>query len=49
VLGASLGLSGIYALLSYLKAELTVRGGISATTATVASGAQTTHMWLNIA
>jgi len=49
VLGVSLGMSGIYALLSYLKAELTIRGGISATTATVASGAQTEHMWLNIA
>jgi membrane protease YdiL (CAAX protease family) len=49
VLGVSLGMSGIYALLSYLRAELTVRGGISATTATVASGAQTTRMWLNIA
>jgi len=49
VLGVSLGLSGVYALLSYLKAELTVKGGISATTATVASGAQTTHMGLDIA
>jgi membrane protease YdiL (CAAX protease family) len=49
VLGVSLGMSGVYALLAYLRAELTVRGGISATTATVASGAQTAHMWLNIA
>jgi len=49
VLGVSLGMSGIYALLSYLKAELTLRGGISATVATVASGAQTPRMWLNIA
>jgi len=48
VLGVSLGMSGIYALLDYLRAELTVRGGISATTATVAQGAQTTRMWLNI-
>jgi membrane protease YdiL (CAAX protease family) len=46
VLGVSLGMSGVYALLDYLKAELTVRGGISATTATVASGARTAHMWL---
>jgi membrane protease YdiL (CAAX protease family) len=36
-------------LLGYLRAELTVRGGISATTATVASGAQTPAMWLNLA
>ncbi len=49
VLGVSLGMSGIYALLGYLRAELTVRGGISATTATVASGAQTPRIWLNIA
>jgi uncharacterized protein len=49
VLGISLGLSGVYALLSYLRAELTVKGGISATTATVASGAQTSRMWLDIA
>jgi membrane protease YdiL (CAAX protease family) len=49
VLGVSLGMSGVYALLAYLKAELTVRGGISATTATVASGAKTAHMLLNIA
>jgi len=49
VLGVSLGLSGAYALLSYLRAELTVKGGIAATTATVASGAQTSHMGLDIA
>ena len=49
VLGVSLGMSGIYAVLAYLRAELTVPGGISATTATVASGAQTARMWLNIA
>jgi len=49
VLGVSLGLSGVYALLSYLRAELTVKGGISATTATVASGAQTAHVWLDLA
>ena len=49
VLGVSLGMSGVYALLSYVRAELTVKGGIAATTATVASGAQTSHMWLDIA
>ena len=49
MLGVSLGLSGIYGVLSYLRAELTVKGGISATTATVASGAQTSHVWLDIA
>jgi membrane protease YdiL (CAAX protease family) len=49
VLGVSLGLSGIYGLLSYLRAELTVKGGISATTATVASGAQTSRVGLDLA
>ena len=49
MLGVSLGLSGVYATLSYVRAELTVKGGISATTATVASGAQTSHMGLDIA
>ena len=49
VLGVSLGLSGVYALLSYLRAELTVKGGISATTATVASGAQTSNVGLDLA
>jgi len=42
-------MSGVYALLSYVRAELTVKGGIAATTATVAAGAQTSHMWLDIA
>lgn len=49
MLGVSLGLSGIYGLLSYLRAELTVKGGISATTATVASGASTSRVWLDLA
>src|SRR5450756_1967860 len=49
VLGVSLGMSGVYALLSYIRAELTVKGVIAATTATVASRAQTSHMWLDIA
>jgi membrane protease YdiL (CAAX protease family) len=49
VLGVSLGLSGIYGVLSYLRAELIVRGGISATTATVAAGASTSREWLDLA
>jgi membrane protease YdiL (CAAX protease family) len=49
VLGVSLGLSGVYGLLSYLRAELTIKGGISATTATVASGASTSRVWLDLA
>jgi membrane protease YdiL (CAAX protease family) len=49
VLGVSLGLSGIYGVLSYLRAELIVKGGISATTATVAAGASTSRVWLDLA
>ncbi len=48
VLGVSLGMSGIYALLTFLRAELTVEGGISQTTATVVSARQTASMWLDI-
>ena len=48
VLGVSLGMSGIYALLTFLRAELTVEGGISSTTATVVSARQTASMWLDI-
>ncbi|WP_238384665.1 CPBP family intramembrane glutamic endopeptidase [Segeticoccus rhizosphaerae] len=48
VLGVSLGMSGIFALLTFLRAEVTVPGGISATTATVVAGRQTTAMWLDI-
>jgi uncharacterized protein len=49
VLGVSLGMSGIYGVLSYLRAELIVKGGISATTATVAAGASTSRVWLDLA
>lgn len=48
MLGVSLGMSGIYALLHLLRAELTVVGGIGATTSTVVSGTQTTHPWLDL-
>ncbi len=48
VLGVSLGMSGIYALLHLVRAELTVVGGIGATTSTVVSGTQTTHPWLDL-
>lgn len=49
VLGVSLGMSAIYALLYYVRAEITVKGGISATTATVVSGPSTTYPWLDLA
>jgi membrane protease YdiL (CAAX protease family) len=48
VLGVSLGMSGIYALLSLARAEWTVRGGIGASTTTVVSGTQTTYPWLDL-
>jgi len=48
VLGVSLGMSAIYALLEYIRAEVTVKGGISATTATVVSGAATSHHLLDL-
>jgi hypothetical protein len=48
VLGVSLLMSGIYALLSFVRAEWTVRGGIGATTTTVVSGAHTTYPWLDL-
>ena len=48
VLGVSLGMSGIYAVLSLVRAEWTVRGGIGASTTTVVSGAQTTYPWLDL-
>ena len=48
VLGVSLGMSGIYALLYYVRAEVTVKGGISSTTATVVSGPNTSYVWLDV-
>ena len=48
MLGVSLGLSGIYALLSFVRAEWTIQGGIGASTTTVVSGTQTTYPWLDL-
>jgi membrane protease YdiL (CAAX protease family) len=48
VLGVSLGMSGIYALLHLVRAELTVVGGIGATTSTVVSGSSSTHPILDL-
>lgn len=49
VLGVSLGMSAVYALLYYVRAEVTVKGGIAATTATVVSGPATRYPWLDLA
>jgi uncharacterized protein len=48
VLGVSLGMSGIYALLSFIRAEWTVRGGIGASTTTVVSGSSSTYPLLDL-
>ncbi|MGH3472351.1 MAG: CPBP family intramembrane glutamic endopeptidase [Nocardioidaceae bacterium] len=48
VLGVSLGMAGIFALLNYIRAELTYVGGIAGSTATVVAGPSSTHMWLDI-
>jgi len=49
VLGVSLGMSGLYALLDLIHTELTVPGGIGKSTATVVAGAQTSYPWLDLA
>jgi membrane protease YdiL (CAAX protease family) len=49
VLGVSLGMSGIYALLDWLRTTITVPGGFSNATATVISGSQTSYPWLDLA
>jgi membrane protease YdiL (CAAX protease family) len=49
VLGVSLGMSGLYALLYLIRAEITVKGGISNTTATVIQVKPTTYPWLDLA
>jgi membrane protease YdiL (CAAX protease family) len=48
VLGVSFATSGMYALLSYIRAELTVPGGISKTTAVVVSQHRTVYPWLDL-
>jgi membrane protease YdiL (CAAX protease family) len=49
VLGVSLGMSGIYALLSWIRTQVTIKGGFSHATATVVSAQQTSYPWLDIA
>ncbi len=48
VLGVSLGASGLYALLNLIRAQLTIKGGIGAATATLNQSAATQH-WLDLA
>jgi uncharacterized protein len=49
VLGVSLGLSGVYALLSFVRTQVTIPGGFAHATATVVSGPHTTYPWLDLA
>jgi membrane protease YdiL (CAAX protease family) len=49
VLGVSFAMSGLYALLSFIRAELTIPGGIGHATATVVQAAATPHPWLDFA
>lgn len=48
VLGVSLGMSGIYAILDLVRTEWTVQGGIAASTTTVVSGSHTTYPLLDL-
>ena len=48
VLGVSFAMSGLYALLSYVRAQLTVPGGISHTSAVVVAQHRTTYPWLDL-
>jgi membrane protease YdiL (CAAX protease family) len=48
VLGVSLGMSAIYSVLDYVRAEVTVHGGIANATATVIAGANTQYRWLDL-
>lgn len=47
VLGVSLGASGLYALLSLIRTQLTVKGGIGAATASLNSS-EATQSWLDL-
>lgn len=49
VLGVSLGMSGLYALLYLIRKEITVPGGIANTTACVLCKAPTVYPWLDLA
>ncbi|MFN2518966.1 MAG: CPBP family intramembrane glutamic endopeptidase [Jatrophihabitantaceae bacterium] len=49
VLGVSLGMSGLYALLYLIRAEITLTGGIGNTTAIVVRGTKTTYPLLDLA
>ena len=49
VLGVSLGMSGVYALLSFIRTQVTIPGGFAHATATVVSSPHTTYPLLDLA
>jgi len=48
VLAVSFGISGLYALLNLIRTEITVKGGIAATTVPVVQAPSTPHPWLDL-
>jgi membrane protease YdiL (CAAX protease family) len=48
VLGVSLGMSAIYAVLSFLRTQVTIPGGFANAQVTVVSQQQSTHEWLDL-
>jgi membrane protease YdiL (CAAX protease family) len=48
VLGVSLGMSAIYALLSFVRTQVTIPGGFAHAQVTVVQQAQTAHPWLDL-
>ncbi len=49
VLGVSLGMSGIYAVLDWIRTQVTIKGGFSNAVVTVTAGSHTTYPWLDLA
>jgi uncharacterized protein len=48
VLGVSLGMSAIYAILSFIRTQVTIPGGFSNATVTVVSQSKTSYPWLDL-
>lgn len=48
VLGVSLGMSAVYALLSFIRTQVTISGGFANAQVTVVSQQQSVHRWLDL-
>jgi len=48
VLGVSLGMSAIYALLSFIRTQVTIKGGFANARVTVVSQPKSEHQWLDL-